>query len=70
MFNKLFVTLFFVGLSPKAPGTVGSIVATLLAIPIITYLGVQTLSLLTILITLISFKQIDIYEAKTKRYDC
>ena len=69
MVNKLFVTLCYTGLSPKAPGTVGSLVAILLALPILSYLGVHTLSLLTILITIIAFKQIDIYEAKTAQHD-
>ena len=69
MFNTLFVTLCYSGYFPKAPGTIGTIVATLLAIPILEYLGLETLTLLTILITIISFKQIDIYEAKSKRHD-
>ena len=69
MFNNLFVTLFYSGYFPKAPGTMGSIVATLIAIAILEYLGLQTLVLLTIFITIVSFKQVDIYEKKTSSHD-
>jgi len=69
MFNNIFVTLFYSGYFPKAPGTIGSIVATIMAIFILKYLGVDTLVLLLILITIVSFKQVDIYEQKTSRYD-
>jgi len=67
--NKLFVTVFYSGLSPKAPGTMGSIVSTIFAILILQYFGVQTLSLLCLLIFVVSFKQIDIYENTTASHD-
>jgi phosphatidylglycerophosphatase A len=69
MFNKMFVTLFYSGLAPKASGTVGSFVALLMAIFILEYLGLDTLMLLCLFITIISFKQVTIYENSTKTHD-
>lgn len=71
MSNKIrfcFLTLFFSGLSPKAPGTVGSIVATLLALPIVSF-SHNTLFLLTLLIAGIAIKEIDAYEALEGKHD-
>jgi phosphatidylglycerophosphatase A len=69
MFNKMFVTLFYSGLAPKASGTVGSFVALLMAIFILEYLGLDTLMLLCLFITIISFKQVTIYENSTNTHD-
>jgi len=60
---NLLLTFFYSGLSPKAPGTVGSLVATVLGVGIIRYLSMETLVLLTILFTIVGIKQINIYEA-------
>lgn len=67
--RKFFLTLFYSGLSPKAPGTVGSFVALLLGILLLQYLHVSTLFLLALLISVIAVKQIDIYETEVKMHD-
>lgn len=66
--QNLFLTLFFSGKSPKAPGTIGSIVALILGIPFVLYSS-ETIILLAILIGIIAIKQIDIYEAKYQIHD-
>jgi phosphatidylglycerophosphatase A len=67
--NRFFITLFYSGLSPKAPGTVGSFVALLLGIPALAYLGNQLMFTFTLLITAIAVKEINRYEAKTGTHD-
>ncbi len=57
--RRVFLTFFYTGLLPKAPGTWGSIAAALVGYFILKYLGLQTLFLLTILISLIAIKEID-----------
>lgn len=71
MSNKLricFLTLFYSGKSPKAPGTVGSILATLLALPIVTFSN-NTLFLLSVLIAGIAIREIDKYEKDGGEHD-
>ncbi|WP_104697258.1 MULTISPECIES: phosphatidylglycerophosphatase A family protein [unclassified Helicobacter] len=68
MIRTLFLTLFFSGKSPKAPGTVGSLLALFLGIPIVLY-SIETIILLAILIGMIAIKQIDIYETQNKIHD-
>ena len=67
--RKAFLTLFYSGLSPKAPGTVGSFVALLLGLGLLQYLHESTLFMLSILITVIAVKQIDIYEKEVGVHD-
>lgn len=67
--QKLFLTFFYSGLSPKAPGTAGSLVATLLGVLIIWYISMETLVLLTILLTLLGVKAIDAYEQASGTHD-
>jgi len=67
--RKLFLTFFYSGLSPWAPGTVGSIVAAFVGVLILQYVQVDTLLLLTVLITIIGIKQINIYEKETGTHD-
>lgn len=67
--QKLFLTFFYSGLSPKAPGTAGSIVATLLGVLIIWYISMETLVLLTILLTILGVKAIDNYEKTSGTHD-
>jgi len=57
------------GLLPKAPGTWGSIVGGILGYIILLYLPQSTLFLLSILITLIAVKEINIYEKETGIHD-
>jgi len=67
--RKLFLTLFYSGLSPKAPGTVGSFLALILGIALLQIIDVSTLFLLAILITVIAVKQINIYEEEVGVHD-
>ena len=67
--RKLFLTLFYSGLSPKAPGTMGSIVALFMGLALLQYVHESTLFMLSILITVIAVKQIDIYEAEVGAHD-
>lgn len=71
MSNKIrfcFLTLFYSGLSPKAPGTVGTFLATLLALPIVAF-SHNTLFLLTLLVAGVAIKEIDAYEAQGNPHD-
>ncbi|GAA6853477.1 phosphatidylglycerophosphatase A [Helicobacter pylori] len=63
-----FLTLFFSGYSKKAPGTIGSLVALLLGLPILIF-SANTLFLAAILIGLIAIAQIDKEEAESKIHD-
>lgn len=67
--RKLFLTLFYSGLSPKAPGTVGSFLALLLGLGLIPFIPASTLFLLSLLITVIAVKQINIYEKEVGVHD-
>ncbi|MCK9372873.1 MAG: phosphatidylglycerophosphatase A [Sulfuricurvum sp.] len=67
--NWFFLTVGYSGLSPKAPGTVGTLVSLPLGVLILMYLGPQTLFLAAILITLIAIKQINRFEADTHSHD-
>ncbi len=67
--QKLFLTFFYSGLSPYAPGTMGSILAGLIGFVILQYFHTDTLFLLTILITLIAITEINKYEIKTNSHD-
>ena len=60
--NWFFLTVGYSGLSPKAPGTVGSFVALVPGTALLLFLGAQTLFLATMLITIIAVKAIDAYE--------
>ncbi|MFP6213264.1 phosphatidylglycerophosphatase A [Helicobacter pylori] len=63
-----FLTLFFSGYSKKAPGTIGSLVALLLGLPVLIF-SANTLFLAAILIGLIAIAQIDKEEEESKRHD-
>ena len=67
--RKFFITVGFSGLSPKAPGTVGSFVSLLLGLFLLEFLHVSTLFLLSLLITVIAIKQIDAYEKECGTHD-
>jgi phosphatidylglycerophosphatase A len=67
--QKAFLTVGFSGLSPKAPGTVGSFVALILGLAILEVLPTDTLFLMSVLITIIAVKQIDLYQAKHDIHD-
>ncbi|GAA6932921.1 phosphatidylglycerophosphatase A [Helicobacter pylori] len=63
-----FLTLFFSGYSKKAPGTIGSLVALLLGLPVLAF-SANTLFLGAVFIGLIAIAQIDKEEEETKRHD-
>ncbi|MBY0540069.1 MAG: phosphatidylglycerophosphatase A [Campylobacterales bacterium] len=67
--RKFFLTVGFSGLSPKAPGTVGSFVSLIIGLFLLEFLHVSTLFLLALLITVIAIKQIDIYEKEVGMHD-
>ncbi|MGL2422459.1 phosphatidylglycerophosphatase A [Helicobacter pylori] len=63
-----FLTLFFSGYSKKAPGTIGSLVALLLGLPVLIF-SANTLFLGAIFVGLIAIAQIDKEEEETNRHD-
>lgn len=63
-----FLTLFFSGYSKKAPGTIGSLVALLLGLPILAF-SANTLFLGAIFVGLIAIAQIDKEEEESKIHD-
>ncbi|WP_231227771.1 phosphatidylglycerophosphatase A [Helicobacter pylori] len=63
-----FLTLFFSGYSKKAPGTIGSLIALLLGLPVLIF-SANTLFLAAILIGLIAIAQIDKEEEESKIHD-
>ena len=67
--RKFFLTVGFSGLSPKAPGTVGSFVSLIIGLFLLEFLHPSTLFLLALLITVIAIKQIDIYEKEVGAHD-
>mgnify|MGYP000063467633 CR=1 FL=1 len=68
-FRKFFLTVGFSGLSPKAPGTVGSFVSLILGLFLLEILHPSTLFLLSLLVTVIAIKQIDAYEKESGIHD-
>jgi phosphatidylglycerophosphatase A len=67
--NRLFITVFGVGLAPKAPGTIGSMVALIMGILILEIFSMQTLFMLTFTITVIAIFEINRYEKETGIHD-
>jgi len=67
--QKLFLTFFGTGLSPKAPDTVATFAALLLGFAILHYLGMETLFMLTFAITIIGVFEINKYENATGEHD-
>ncbi|WP_120931403.1 phosphatidylglycerophosphatase A family protein [Helicobacter pylori] len=63
-----FLTLFFSGYSKKAPGTIGSLVALLLGLPVLIF-SANTLFLAAVFIGLIAISQIDKEEEESKIHD-
>ncbi|WP_297810197.1 phosphatidylglycerophosphatase A [uncultured Helicobacter sp.] len=68
--KKGFLTLFFSGLSPKAPGTIGTLVALPFAWAIGYYIASSTLLLLALLISVIAIQIINDYEKQGMAHDC
>ena len=67
--QKLFLTFFGAGLSPKAPGTIGTLASLPVGIFVLYYFGIQTLFMLTLAITIIGIFEINKYEKATGIHD-
>ena len=67
--NWFFITLGYSGLTPKAPGTAGSIVALILGIFVLGYFEAETLFLATLLISIVAIREINKYELKSGIHD-
>ena len=67
--RRVFLTFFYTGLLPKAPGTWGTIAGAILGVGILQYLGMETLFLCMVLITIIAIKEIDKEEKESGIHD-
>jgi len=67
--QKLFLTLGGAGLSPKAPGTVGTLASLPIGLAILYYLGMEALFMATLAITIIGIFEINKYEKATGMHD-
>jgi phosphatidylglycerophosphatase A len=67
--REAFLTFFYTGLSPKAPGTAGSFAALIVGYIVLTYVDVSTLFLMFIFVTLVGVREINIYEKETNTHD-
>ena len=67
--QKLFLTFGGAGLSPVAPGTVGTLASLPVGLAILYYLGLETLFTVTLAITLIGIFEINKYEKLTETHD-
>ncbi|KIM11002.1 MAG: phosphatidylglycerophosphatase [Sulfuricurvum sp. PC08-66] len=67
--RKLFLTFFYTGLSPKAPGTVGTFAAVPFGLLVLAYAPPSTLFLVAILVSVLAAKAITAYENETQLHD-
>ena len=67
--QKLFLTFGGAGLSSKAPATVGTLAALPVGLVILYTLGMETLFMLTLAVTVIGIFEINKYEKKTGEHD-
>ena len=67
--QKLFLTFGGAGLSPKAPGTVGTLASLPVGLALLYYLGIKTLFMATLVIIIIGIFEINKYENKTDTHD-
>ena len=67
--QKLFLTFGGAGLSPKAPGTMGTLASLPVGLAILYYLGMETLFMVTLAITIIGIFEINKYENATGIHD-
>ena len=68
-YNWLFLTLGYTGTVDKAPGTVGSFVALILALPIILFMDNYTLFLAAVAVTLMGIEAVNKYERNGGEHD-
>ncbi len=67
--QKLFLTFFGSGLSPKSPGTIGTLCALPVGLVVLYYLGMEALFMLTLATTVIGIFEINKYEKETGVHD-
>ncbi len=67
--QKLFLTFGGAGLSPNAPGTVGTLASLPVGLALLYYLGMETLFMATLAITIIGIFEINKYEKNTGMHD-
>ncbi len=67
--QRLFLTFFGAGLSPKAPGTIGTLASIPFGVAILYYLGPSVLLTATLAITIIGIFEVDKYEKTTGIHD-
>lgn len=67
--QKLFLTFGGAGLSPKAPGTVGTLASLPVGLILLYTLGMETLFLVTLAITIMGIFEINKYEKATGTHD-
>ena len=67
--RKLFLTFFYSGLLPKAPGTFGTFAGAIVGIGILAIAPVSTLLLMTILLTFVAIREIDKEEKESGIHD-
>ncbi len=67
--RKLFLTFFYSGYLPKAPGTFGTIAGAIVGLFILKFAPLSTLFLLTILVTIIAISEINKEEEESGIHD-
>ncbi len=67
--RRIFLTFFYSGLLPKAPGTWGTLLGAFFAVLILQFLSIETLFFGMILITIIAIKEIDKEEKQSGIHD-
>jgi len=67
--RRVFLTFFYSGLYPKAPGTMGSLLALVFGVIIVRFLSLETLFLASVLLTILGIKHINAYEANGGEHD-
>jgi len=67
--RKLFLTFFYSGLAPYAPGTFGTFAGAIVGVGILGIAPVSTLLLLTILLTFVAIAEIDKEEKESGIHD-
>ena len=68
-FNRIFITFFGSGLSPIAPGTVGSLLALIIGLGLLQIIPMETFFMLTIVTTIIGIFEVNRYEKATDTHD-
>ena len=67
--QKIFLTFGGAGLSPKAPGTIGTLASLPVGWAILYYMGMPTLFMVTLTVTIIGIFEINKYENDTGIHD-